>query len=53
MKPWLHNESVIIMDNAVDHRTVTEPFISDMSQEPEWVSWVMPFDHGLLFAKRK
>jgi predicted O-methyltransferase YrrM len=53
LKPWLHKESVIIMDNAVDHRTVTEPFISDMSQEPEWVSWVMPFDHGLLFAKRK
>jgi predicted O-methyltransferase YrrM len=53
LKPWLHKESVVIMDNAVDHRSVTQPFVNDMTHESEWVSWVMPFDHGLLFAKRK
>jgi len=53
LKPWLHKESVVIMDNAVDHRTVTETFVNDMTHEPEWASWIMPFDHGLLFAKRK
>ena len=53
LKPWMHIDSVVSMDIAVYHRSVTEPFINDIADEPEWVSWVMPFDHGLLFAKRK
>jgi predicted O-methyltransferase YrrM len=53
LKPWLHKESIVIMDNAMDHRSVTEPFIAGITRENEWVNWIVPLDHGLLFAKRK
>jgi len=53
LKHWLHADSIVIMDNAVDHLSITEPFIEEIARETEWTSWVLPFDHGLLFAKQK
>jgi predicted O-methyltransferase YrrM len=50
LKPRLHKRSILIMDNAVDHRSETAAFIDEVEQELHWSSWVLPFDHGLLFA---
>ena len=34
----------------IDHREVTQPFISFLSQQFGWTSWVLPQDNGLLIG---
>lgn len=49
----MNDDSILIMDNAVDHFDVTRHFRDKMSSSPHWESTVFPIDHGLLIARKK
>lgn len=53
LSPSMASGSLLVMDNAIDHSFVTENFIMEITSKSEWESWVLPIDHGLLFARKR
>lgn len=53
LAPCMKSGSLLVMDNAVNHNSITEPFIREVASNPEWESHVLPIDHGLLLAHKR
>jgi predicted O-methyltransferase YrrM len=49
----LKRGALLVMDNALDHQFVTQPFIDFVLSSNSWRGHVVPLDHGLLLARRK
>jgi predicted O-methyltransferase YrrM len=52
LQPRLIPGALLVMDNALDHNFLTQPFIDHILNSAQWRGHVMPLDHGLLVARR-
>lgn len=48
--PCFNSGTVLIMDNALNHREQTCAFMDHVHRLDEWTSWIHPLDNGLFLA---
>ncbi|MGJ3242205.1 MAG: O-methyltransferase [Opitutales bacterium] len=53
LEPRLKPGALLVMDNALDHNFLTQPFIDHVLNSQHWCGHVVPLDHGILLARRK
>lgn len=53
LEPRIKPGALLLMDNALDHNFLTQPFIDHVLSSPNWRGHVVPLDHGLLLARRQ